>query len=258
MEHKDLAGLEIKADAAQGLVTAYASVFGNVDSHKDRVMPGAFTKTLMERSQRVRVLRDHDSSRVVGKPQHMEEDSTGLLTVTKMMDTPLGQETLTLLKEGAIDELSIGFMTYQDSVNDFGGRDLKELRLFEYSFLPFASNSLALVQSIKSNADLDGFLNQLDRIIAVDLRGGTLSATNLKRLKSTVTDLHALLQAKAEPSPDTPPTPEAANQDAEPQPHSDDLLTALKSFTPTIQRKSEEAAVIAELKNAFAFIHKGA
>ena len=45
MEHKTVDLLETKADDS-GSFVALASVFGNVDSVGDRMMPGAFSKTL--------------------------------------------------------------------------------------------------------------------------------------------------------------------------------------------------------------------
>lgn len=239
--------LEIKADVKQGIVTAYASVFGNRDSYGDRVMPGAFTKTLMESSRRVRVLRDHSPYIIVGTPQTMEQDSTGLLTVTKMSGTGMGQEMLTLLAEGAVNELSIGFNTIQSTENDLGGRDLTELKLFEYSFVVWAANDLAQVVSVKDAAELDGMLHRLDTLIRLDFKAGrTLSAANLKRVQAALKELQDLLtdageEGAATGTPDA--TTSASKGSSEPQ----DALVLQASLTD-LKAEIQRQKIVAELR----------
>ena len=58
---------EIKgADEKKGIVEGYASIFGNIDSDKDMIMPGAFSKTITERGPgsakpRIKHLWQHNS-----------------------------------------------------------------------------------------------------------------------------------------------------------------------------------------------------
>lgn len=198
IETKNVAAqLEIKADK-QGLVTAYASVFGNVDSYGDIVQKGAFTKTLLESKSKIKALRDHDFYRIAGKPVEVEQDNTGLLTVTKMMPTDIGRETLILIEENAIEELSIGYQTVQADYDDrTGGRNLRELKLFEYSFLGFpAANPLALVQSVKSASDLEQAIKTWHRILDVDFKAGkVLSKGNAKKVLAALEALREVLTA---------------------------------------------------------------
>jgi phage head maturation protease len=48
-QFKGINGAIIKdLDTKQGIVTGYYSVFGNIDSDGDMIMPGAFLKTISE------------------------------------------------------------------------------------------------------------------------------------------------------------------------------------------------------------------
>jgi HK97 family phage prohead protease len=68
---------------------------------------GAFSEA--ERSpSRVRINRDHDLKRTVGKALDFQDDPIGLLGVLKIAATPLGDETLALAEDGCLDA-SVGY-----------------------------------------------------------------------------------------------------------------------------------------------------
>lgn len=257
MEVKSTAA-EFKLDANAGVFEGYAAHFSNADSYGDIIQPGAFRKTLQERQHKLRVLWNHDAWGLpIAKHQTANEDGQGLYVKAAFVDTTLAQDVRKLLQEGAVDSMSIGFTTVKSEDDEHGQRLLTELRLFEYSPVTFPANELAVITAVKSG-NAEQFITQLEDFIQVGLkRGRPLSAPNLTRLKSAVTDLHALLSADPEPPAGTQDAQGAATADAEPHEHSDDLLPALKSFTPFPQTR-DEAAVLAELKSAFAFIHQGA
>jgi HK97 family phage prohead protease len=137
IEHKSVP-TEFKADIEKREITGYASVFGNVDMGGDVVKRGAYTKTLAEDlpAGRIKVKRNHQT--LIGRPIHAEQDSKGLLTVSRISKTPLGDETLTLAKDGVIDSMSIGYRAEQKTYGQQDGRtvrNLEVLRLNEWSFL---------------------------------------------------------------------------------------------------------------------------
>ena len=90
-----------------------ASVFGSlVDTFTPtRVDRGAFAATLNDPVQRTRVklLRNHDVNQPVGRPVILRECWEGLYLRGRMSDTPGGDQALDELRDGVIDELSIGF-----------------------------------------------------------------------------------------------------------------------------------------------------
>ena len=68
------------------IVEGYASIFGNIDSYRDIVMPGAFAKDLIENGNERPILWQHRSDKPIGIGE-FEEDNTGLKCRIKMPKT---------------------------------------------------------------------------------------------------------------------------------------------------------------------------
>lgn len=143
---------EIKA-SAENVIEGYAAYFGNIDSYGDIIEQGAFTKTLKEGSGRVKVLWQHDISEPIGKPIAMEQDSKGLYIKAKISMTDTGRKAMELMRDGVIDEMSIGYDIIKDEYKG-KNRMLKELRLWEFSPVTFAANEKARITSAKSLSEL--------------------------------------------------------------------------------------------------------
>jgi len=152
----------------EGEFEGYASTFGNSDSWGDVIEKGAFKKTIRERRGRVPILWQHSPSEPIGRSMEMEEDDKGLRTRGKLtLAVQQAREALELLRDEALDALSIGFQVMKaDPVKDDNGRPvgrlLREIRLWEYSVVTFPANPLARVGVVKAdNHDLAGLLEQL-------------------------------------------------------------------------------------------------
>lgn len=143
---------EIKA-SAENTIEGYAAYFGNVDSYGDIIEQGAFSKTLKENNNRVKVLWQHNTNEPIGKPIQMEQDSKGLYIKAKISMTDVGRKAMELMRDGVIDEMSIGYDIIKD---EFKGKNrmLKELRLWEFSPVTFAANEKARITSAKNFNDL--------------------------------------------------------------------------------------------------------
>ena len=100
-----LASLDTEGRTLEG----YASVFGNVDAVGDIVHPGAFRKTLRERGDQVRFLWQHDPREPIGRLMEMREDEHGLFVKAIISKTRRGLDTLHLLHDGVISQMSIGY-----------------------------------------------------------------------------------------------------------------------------------------------------
>lgn len=155
-------------DEAKGIVVAYANVYNNTDSDGDISAPGSFDKTVSENFKRIRVLKDHNPTLMIGVPLEINtKDAYGLLTKTQFnMKKDLGRDMFTdvqlMFDNGLSAELSIGHKAVK--------RDLKnksiiqEYFLGEYSFLSnWASNKLATVQDIKSIKSHYGILSLIEK-----------------------------------------------------------------------------------------------
>jgi HK97 family phage prohead protease len=156
---------EIKAlDDAKGIVIAYASVYNNIDADKERIVQGAFTKTIQENKKRIRVLKDHDPRIGLGVPLEINgNDPYGLLTTTqfnlkKEVSRDMYEDIKLFLANGLNAELSIGFQTIKsieeqtDEENEV--ETITEVKLWEYSFLSnWAANDKAIVQDVKNKKE---------------------------------------------------------------------------------------------------------
>jgi HK97 family phage prohead protease len=172
-------------------VEAYASTFGNIDTGRDIVESGSFTKTLKENVKRIKALFNHDWNQVVGKPIEIQEDSKGLYTKTQFVKTAKSQEIYELVKENIVNELSIGYdivKSNYDKVNK--ANHLRELKLYEYSFVTFAMNEYAQVTQVK-----------FDNIIKELKSGRVLSDKNVNNIKQVIEALNALLAEGTNPEP---------------------------------------------------------
>jgi HK97 family phage prohead protease len=136
-----------------GEFTGIASVFGETDLLGDEVAPGAFRKSLAEHKARGRMpllLWMHDISAPIGRWLDVRETAQGLMVKGKLiLDTVRGREAYALLKERALDGLSIGFRTIK-SVRTKTGRLLQEVQLEEISLVALPALASARVTSVKA------------------------------------------------------------------------------------------------------------
>jgi uncharacterized protein len=147
MEIKSLA-LELKADDA-GEVEGYGSVFGGLDSYGDTIEPGAFAASISKRKPKM--LWQHRMDKPIGVWDDVSEDGKGLRLKGRIADTELGREARQLIKMGAMDGLSIGYRTIRDEMRG-NNRVLKEVDLWEVSFVTIPADAAATVTGVKSIA----------------------------------------------------------------------------------------------------------
>ncbi len=146
MEYKQYR-TEVKATTDNSF-EGYASIFGNVDDGRDEMQYGAFTKTLQESQNRIKVLYMHEMRSLIGKPLVLSEDTKGLYFEASISNTTLGRDVLTLIKDKVITEMSIGYervKSYYDETRDV--RVLQEVKLWEISPVTWGMNELAYIKS---------------------------------------------------------------------------------------------------------------
>lgn len=143
----------LKSDLEKGTFEGYASTYGNVDYDNDVISPGAFDKTCRERPI-IKLLYQHDWNKVLGIGE-IRNDSKGLYIKGQInQDVQLGREVRSLMIQGALDSMSIGFVVPEIEKNleyqQDGTRLIKECDVRETSIVPFPANPQALIQSVKS------------------------------------------------------------------------------------------------------------
>ena len=161
-----------------GAFEGYASLFNVVDLGRDMVLPGAFRDSLsMRGAAGVKLLWQHDSAQPIGSWLSIAEDSRGLFVRGQLnLDVAKAREVYALMKEGAVDGLSIGFRT-QKSVTDpaTGVRRLQKVDLWEISIVTFPMLPNARVSSVKH-------LDMKARLAAAIERGSAqIAAQNARR-----------------------------------------------------------------------------
>lgn len=130
---------------------AYASVFNNVDLDNDKIVKGAFTKTIKDRKHMPAVFSNHDiNSLPIGVITEMVEDDYGLLVKGIICDTQEGNDVYKLMKANALHSFSIGYKTVK-STDVNGVRVITEIKLYEVSIVNLIpANELAVLQQIKA------------------------------------------------------------------------------------------------------------
>jgi HK97 family phage prohead protease len=136
-----------------GIIEGYASLFGEIDSSRDMVMPGAFSQTLKLRGmRRIPMLFQHDPSEPVGIWLDLHEDSRGLFARGRLIpDVARARELLALVTAGAIDGLSIGYRTVGAKIDPRTRvRKLHQVDLWEVSIVTFPLLNGARVRAAKA------------------------------------------------------------------------------------------------------------
>ena len=122
---------------AEGRFAGYASVFNRLDAGGDIVMPGAFSRSLLKRRDRIRLLFQHDPKEPVGTWDAIGEDGHGLFVAGRLVPgVPRADALRRLIENGALDGLSIGFRTVK-ATREGGNRKLWQVDLFEISIVTF-------------------------------------------------------------------------------------------------------------------------
>jgi uncharacterized protein len=157
-----------------------ASVFNHlIDAYvPTRIKPGAFAKTLKENAKRIKVLYQHNPDWPIGVPTRLEETADGLLIEAKVSQTERGKEALTLIRDGVITELSIGFDPIRHEMVNEGGighvRHVSEVRLWEISPVTFAANSEARITDVNARTRsarlVDARLRELEAAMSIARR----------------------------------------------------------------------------------------
>ena len=166
-ERKDAGGgrevrsfaLQIKAAGDDGTVDGYGSVFGVRDNYDDVIAKGAFVQSLKDHKAAgtmPAMLWQHDADKPIGVWTEMVEDEKGLRIKGQLaMETVKGKEAHALLKMGALNGLSIGFMSKEWAYDrDTEVRTLTAIDLWEVSLVTFPANGKARVTNVKSADEL--------------------------------------------------------------------------------------------------------
>lgn len=186
VQFKDATGFKETEDGS-GIFEGYASVFGNVDSYGDKVMPGAFTKSLAKSFPNdgagipcYWAHRMDDPEFILGKTVSAVEDEHGLkVRVSLDLDNPKAAAAYRALKAGAVNQMSFAYEVLAsefipENGAKFGGvNELRELNIFEVSVVQIGANTATSIDMVKSAMKNDdsistpGAIEQLEEAVDV-------------------------------------------------------------------------------------------
>lgn len=195
MKH-ELKKMQFKIDEyneEEGIFSGYGAVFENIDSGGDIIEPGAFTKTLAEGWERVKILALHNDCWLpIGRPVELREDANGLFLRAKISDTTMGRDVKVLLRDRVLNELSIGYDPIIFDYDENGIRHLREVKLWEVSVVPWAMNPEAVVTDYKSMKETAERAQAIKEDLLLELKEGRkISSARLKSLKDVSKSMKA-------------------------------------------------------------------
>ncbi len=206
--------LEVKADGETGSFEGYGAVFGNTDRDGDVVAKGAFAESL--KSRLPALLWQHNAKEPIGRFDVVREDAKGLYVKGRLSGSGRGAEAYELLKMGALNGLSIGFVTKEALRNRATGtRTIKRAELMEVSLVTFPANELARVNTVKASRQIPparevetprdfermlrdaGFSRTRAKVItAKGFKGGSIDHSEMREIADLLRQKRQLLEMK--------------------------------------------------------------
>ncbi len=159
MRHKTInVPFQIKELSESGEFSGTASPYGVRDLGNDIVDPGAFTKTIAERGNKVRLLDGHETRIGVAlvKDTPLSLEMSGQINIDKQAGRDAYSDLKFYRDKGLPMGLSIGYETVKSDPSNLtsdGARHLKEVRLWEISITEFPMNLAAQVTNVKHAKD---------------------------------------------------------------------------------------------------------
>jgi HK97 family phage prohead protease len=192
--------LELKELSENGEFIGIASPYGIKDLGDDIVERGAFTKSIAERGNKVRLLDSHQTRIGIAE---VSESQTGLMAKGRInLDKQIGRDAYSDLKfyqsAGQPMGLSIGFQTVKSDIGDKGVRLLKELKLFEISVTEIPMNESALVTAVKdARFEFADIAEEMKAARIEKKAGRKISAESRRKLEAAMKEIMALLEDEA-------------------------------------------------------------
>lgn len=200
-------------------VEGYVAIFNVADSHISAFAPGAFTKTISERGDRIPLLYQHMPALNIGVPLEHAIDNRGLRVRARIFND--GAEGSTIgarLKQGARYGFSFGFMTMADRManeqdlidmsqieGDYPGitihdiRYVTEVKVMEDSIVTFPSNESAAIDAIRQRAEFDAITSLLKSV-----RDGTLTNEQRSQIEALVAAFGSAPKSEEAITPEEP------------------------------------------------------
>lgn len=143
-------GIRLRQDDTNGrTITGIAVPFGQIiDTWEGRETFD--TDCIFDGTDNAKVMWQHDRTTPIGSITAARATGKGLEVDMRISDTQAGRDALTLVRDGVIDSLSIGFIPIEDSTDDAGTIHRKHVNLLETSLVSFPAYSQAKITGQRS------------------------------------------------------------------------------------------------------------
>jgi HK97 family phage prohead protease len=240
--------VQLKAiDLEAGQFEGYAAVFGNKDSYGDIIVPGAFADTLAEdygtEGKGIPTYWCHDFKdpfKNIGSTLWAVEDAKGLRVRVQLdTDTQFATQTLKLLKEGRVNQMSFGYSVLEgafvESEENGYYYELRKLKLHEVSVVPIGANQETEILAAK--ADPEDAPGQLELIRGAFLQlAGAVKALGIELPAEAAGEAESTSDSGQEPAEAKSEEPETAKGEEPAEAKSrtaeeDDALQVIRRLT---------------------------
>lgn len=239
-DYKSLPFTNLKAEASGRIRAGIAAVSGNIDAVGDRIVLGAFSKTLSEGAKRCKHLWNHSYQhppiasivelRELSRNelpaevlQKAPEATGGLLVKREYYDVELANWILQAIDAGDINEMSFAYDTIQsqtkteidphDSEKTREVRELLELKIYDTSDVLWGCNAATVANGAKHLDGLPiGVIASQLAMFSEQVKAGRRNAANDQKLidliHSTAVDLGAICAPEDDGKNGNPAEPE--------------------------------------------------
>jgi hypothetical protein len=166
----ELRAVDPDARTITGIVAPYDAVsYMTPDPAGERIMRGAFKKSIAQRGNRVLLCRSHNHDRPIGMARDWIDADAGLSATFTVRAGVAGDEALEDARDGYLGGLSVGFKPLVQSRGQDGAREIREAALLEVSLVSIPAYEGARVLAVRSAQDLSDLLKPFANRPAVNL-----------------------------------------------------------------------------------------
>jgi Escherichia/Staphylococcus phage prohead protease len=165
-----LRSADVDTRIIEGIVAPYDETsYLTPDPAGERIMRGAFAKSIRQRETRIPLCRAHDHARAIGMSRRWTDAAEGLAAEFHIRPSTVGDEALEEARDGYLSGLSVGFEPLVTKRAPDHAIEVREARLLEVSLCVIAAYDGARVLSVRNAQELDELLAPFRNPPHVDL-----------------------------------------------------------------------------------------
>lgn len=150
-------------DTTERLVTGVATPYDEItrlagDPGGERMVRGAFKRSIVHRRDKIPLLDNHNRLRVMGRSTRFDDTAEGLIGTFRINGGDDGDRLLADLDHGYYGGMSIGFVPLDVSRGADGVREVREAKLVEVSLVGVPAYEGAGLISVRNAQSLDELL----------------------------------------------------------------------------------------------------